>query len=262
MLRLRTYTIRLSLRTESTERFLRFVEDEFLQFVENVAHQGREVLSFQRIRDRNEYGAIVTVKCGSYGKTGPNRLIKVIQSRFPSVTVSVVRGEYDQSGTEIGIRRLKPRSRFPDAAWHRPDGNKLPFGTIESAAERAADLIFRSFDDNPSWSRINGAMWKAIGSSGSHVLTLSAVDSIARTASVRSDEVFAVLTFLSSPAVGALKMEFRSDLPVREYVPQEEVVRMLTAWWRAKSISNQKWKTWASRVRVCWVANPKTERDT
>jgi len=122
-----------------------------------------------------------------------------------------------------------------------------------SSPEKAAALISRNFGADQKWSRLNRAIWEVIRSAENHVFSLSDLETAAETASIGGDEALAVLTLLSAPSAGVLRMEFRSESPEQAQVSPEEVVRRLTAWWRTKSISDEEWDTWASSIQVRWA---------
>jgi type III restriction enzyme len=138
-------------------------------------------------------------------------------------------------------------------------GNRQPSSDF-SSVEQAAILIANNFGVDPKWSRINQAVWRVLGSNKNHVLELAQLDAIAKAAAAEGNDVLAVLTLLSSASTGILKMKFRADSPGQAEISPSEVTRMLTAWWRTKSISEDEWDEWASGVQIQWALEAEGER--
>jgi type III restriction enzyme len=116
----------------------------------------------------------------------------------------------------------------------------------------ANEYTASQFGEGGKWRKLSEAiMTRATGAEGS--FSLADLDSVSEFASSTADEALAVLTLLSAPSARFLKIEFRSDSPDQPEIAPTEVVRMLTAWWKEKSISDDEWNKWASGVLVRWV---------
>lgn len=72
-------------------------------------------------------------------------------------------------------------------------------------------------------------------------------------ADVTEDSILAVIAMLSRPSVGILRMEFHDDQKNGRKVEMSEFRKMLTSWWRNKTLLDDDWRNWASNVSVKWV---------
>ena len=100
---------------------------------------------------------------------------------------------------------------------------------------------------------VNEAIWSALGALKEHSISLTEVDEIAEVASAEPNEVLAVLALLSRPASGLLKMEyFGTGAGDEAEVSREEVGKHLRAWWKAKTMPDDAWRSWAGNIVVKW----------
>jgi type III restriction enzyme len=145
------------------------------------------------------------------------------------------------------------------AAKVEDEFNKMIDSVLESGvastsiADRAAQAVARNFGAEQKWMRLNTAIWDVIAAGPERAFALSDLDAVVERSSLGSDDAFALLNLLCSPSVGVLKIEFRSDSSEKAEIPGADIVRMLTAWWRTHTISEDEWDAWASRIQVRWV---------
>jgi len=119
--------------------------------------------------------------------------------------------------------------------------------------ERAKEYVSRQFTTDEKWATLSDAIFARMESEEQRAFSLADVDDISKAVSCTADDTLSLLALLSRPDAHILRLEFRSNAPDATEVPASELVRMLTAWWRTKSISDDEWKQWASRVLVRWV---------
>jgi type III restriction enzyme len=129
----------------------------------------------------------------------------------------------------------------------------MPTNSDSTDLERANAYIATQLGADAKWARLNNAVLAAIRSTPEHAFQLSDLDAVSESASCSADETLSLLALLSGRSAGILKMELRSESPSGSEIPPSEFIRMLTNWWRAKSISEATWREWASRIYVRWV---------
>jgi hypothetical protein len=122
-----------------------------------------------------------------------------------------------------------------------------------SDLRRANEYIASQLGQDGKWARLNDAIWARVRSAEDHAFQLSDLDAVSESVSCSGDEILAVLALLSRKSTGLLKMEFRSESLGGVEILPSEFTRMLTGWWRTKSISENEWREWASSVHVRWV---------
>ena len=117
----------------------------------------------------------------------------------------------------------------------------------------ARTFISMHFGNAEKWEKINQAIWEVIESDHDSAFNLSAVDLVVESISCDGDDILAVLSLLSSSSARILTMKFLSGSSSGREVMPSEFVRNLTDWWKNKSLSEEKWRTWASETKVRWV---------
>lgn len=125
--------------------------------------------------------------------------------------------------------------------------------------ERVNSYIGSQLGDGEKWIRLNRAIFERLKSAQDHAFHLSDLDIIAKSVSCSPDEILAVLALLSRPTARFLKMEFRSEIGGDE-VTSAEFIKMLTSWWKTKSISEEAWREWASKIEVRWIPVSEVQR--
>lgn len=126
--------------------------------------------------------------------------------------------------------------------------------SLDDEAGRAATYVAQHFGEEEKWRRLNEAIWSVIESSQRRAFSLADIDDVAGSVSCEDKDALALLTLLSRPAAGFLRLELRSETREGEEVPPSEYIRRLSAWRRDKTISDEEWEEWASDVMVSWVS--------
>jgi hypothetical protein len=117
--------------------------------------------------------------------------------------------------------------------------------------KRSASYVAQQFGNDSKWKAINSALWSAVSARPDHALTITEVDSIAKIASTEPSDVLAVLALLSRPNAALLEMEYLGDGGTSP-ISKDEVISQLRSWWKNKTLSDEDWRSWASRVVVKW----------
>ena len=119
---------------------------------------------------------------------------------------------------------------------------------------RVGNYVAKQFGNDPKWNRLATAVFRRMESSPDHAFHLSEIDATAESVKVLIlSEALSLLALLSHEPEGILRMEFRSEPQNGREVQPSEFIRMLTAWWRKKTIPEDEWQSWASKVRVRWM---------
>lgn len=126
--------------------------------------------------------------------------------------------------------------------------------------DKARAYLMKQLGPDPKWANLNHLLWSTITSDPGHAIQLASLNSLSKSTQCSTDEMLAVLGLLSRESVGFLELEIRSTDPNGRVIPPEELIRMLTRWWRDKSITEQEWQTWASQTTVRWI--PVDARDS
>jgi hypothetical protein len=100
---------------------------------------------------------------------------------------------------------------------------------------------------------IGDELWRSVEGSPSRRLSLSTVVEIADRGERSIGDVLGVLGLMSAPSSRLLRLEMREQSTGQE-VSDRDLVNRLRSWWRDKTLSDEEWKDWASRVNVSWVA--------
>lgn len=124
--------------------------------------------------------------------------------------------------------------------------------------ERSEAIISANLGSEKAWRQLNRQIWSAIESSDGGELLLSDVFSIGGDDEQTFLKILSLLTVLSNPTNGVLRLEFR-DTVSDASVSIEEFNRQLSAWWRDHFISADDWRSWALTVIVRWTPIPKWE---
>ena len=144
-----------------------------------------------------------------------------------------------------GRSRIRWDDRVGDCHVGQFRLNRLGKGQCLFATQLGAD---------EKWARLNDAVLAAIRSTPDHAFQLSEFDRCwSKSVSCSADETLSLLALLSGRSAGILKMELRSGSPNGSEISPSEFIRMLTSWWKTKSISEETWRAWASRIYVRWV---------
>ncbi|WP_256578086.1 hypothetical protein [Pseudomonas sp. PIC25] len=101
-------------------------------------------------------------------------------------------------------------------------------------------------------SNIRRAIFEVLASKQDHVFYLSDIDAAALSANCTHEEVFGVLSMLSSSSEKQLRMKLRSESRGGEEVPVSAFIGNLKKWWRDKSIQQADWDSWAGDIVVSW----------
>ncbi|MCP4698451.1 MAG: DEAD/DEAH box helicase family protein [Gammaproteobacteria bacterium] len=118
---------------------------------------------------------------------------------------------------------------------------------------RIEAYITSQLGDAAKWSRLNRGIWDLIDFRGDHAFYLSDIpDLIVRTDANESD-VLAIVAMLSRPSAKILRMELQSGEQNGAPIPVSDFLKMLTSWWRTKTLSDDEWHNWASNVIVKWI---------
>jgi len=70
-------------------------------------------------------------------------------------------------------------------------------------------------------------------------------------------DLLAVVGLLGAPGVSLLRMELKTG--DGSDVRGEEIAQKLASWWKAKTMSDAEWKTWASQIAVSWMPDQQQE---
>ena len=126
---------------------------------------------------------------------------------------------------------------------------------LSSASETdiATFEITKHFGTDAKWIRLNRAIWEAIDKREVHAFYLSDLEPVAKASSATSEDVLSLISLLSRPSAQLLKIEFGSNEPDHTETPPAEVIKKLADWWRRKTISEEEWREWASRITVKWL---------
>lgn len=123
----------------------------------------------------------------------------------------------------------------------------------ETAEGKSRKFLQAQLGDAVPWARIHHAVFESINATGDKRFLLSDVAKVAAAQDVPSEQVFAVLGLMGEGGANVLRLRF--DKPTADgggEVPQDEVIEKLRSWWRDKSLSDDEWKSWSSRVTVSW----------
>jgi type III restriction enzyme len=118
---------------------------------------------------------------------------------------------------------------------------------------RTRSYLAKQFGTDPKWNRLAAAVFRRIVASPDRAFHLSEIDATAESAKCDPSEALSLLALLSHQPEGILRMEFRSQPQNGNEIQPSEFIRMLTAWWRTKKISEDEWQSWASKVHVRWM---------
>lgn len=118
---------------------------------------------------------------------------------------------------------------------------------------RVGNYVAKQFGNDPKWNRLATAVFRRMESSPDHAFHLSEIDATAESVKCDPSEALSLLALLSHEPEGILRMEFRSEPQNEREVTPSEFIRMLTAWWRTKTVSEDEWQSWASKVHVRWM---------
>ena len=120
---------------------------------------------------------------------------------------------------------------------------------------RVGSYVAKQFGNDPKWNRLATAVFRKIEAATDHAFHLSEIDATAETIKCDPSEALSLLALLSHEPEGVLRMELRSESQNGHEIPPSEFIHMLTAWWRKKTISEDEWQSWASKVHVRWMLN-------
>jgi hypothetical protein len=124
---------------------------------------------------------------------------------------------------------------------------------FDPLVKRSMAYVEHHFGRDVIWIRINAAVWNAITRSNDLALTLTELDAVAKIACAESNDVLALLTLLSRPGKGFLKMEYlESDSLEALKVSRDEICKQLKAWWKDKTMTDDQWRSWAGKIVVRW----------
>ena len=66
-------------------------------------------------------------------------------------------------------------------------------------------------------------------------------------------DALAVVAALSSGGDRLLEIELSEHAPERNNVTQAELVNKLNEWLRDRTLSDEEWREWTSKVEISWV---------
>jgi hypothetical protein len=122
----------------------------------------------------------------------------------------------------------------------------------EQAALAEAYLKSEIGEDDP-YLAVNSAIWKTMEESNNGSFELDAVWRLSEQMCLDADHVFAVLGLLSASNSRFLEMQFVDKNG--GLVSNEDVYGQIRSWRMDKSLHEDDWKAWASRIYVRWVLN-------
>jgi hypothetical protein len=147
--------------------------------------------------------------------------------------------------------KAKVESSFHEMIMHVI---RTPADGFTDHGARARDYIAAQFGVNSRATQITAGIWDIIRSSPDAAFRLSDMDRLLATSAGEPEEILPVLSLLSRHSSPFLRMEFHRGLDEGQQISTEEFFRKLTEWWRSKTVSDEAWREWASRINVRWVA--------
>jgi len=118
---------------------------------------------------------------------------------------------------------------------------------------RVGTYLAKQFGNDPKWNQLATAVFRRIEASPDRSFHLADIDATAGSVKCEPGEALSLLALLSHEPEGVFRMEFLSERQNGHEIPPSDFIRMLTAWWRKKTISEEEWQSWASKVHVRWM---------
>lgn len=113
--------------------------------------------------------------------------------------------------------------------------------------------IVNQLGNDDKWPILNKKIWDTIDLRSDHVLYISDIPKIAAHADSSESDVLAVVAMLSRPSVNILRMEFHSDQQEGAQITSADFIKILSSWWREKTLSDDEWRSWASNITIKWI---------
>jgi hypothetical protein len=159
----------------------------------------------------------------------------------------------------VSVETVKIVKALPPLAELNLSGNRPPLGgntigRIQELSARSRSYVLQHYGEDLKWEAINSALWNTIRSRPAQAITLTDVTRIADAVSADPDEVLSILAFLVRPGLSLLEMKyFAGKGGASAIISNEDVQQRLKAWWKDKSLDDDAWRAWASKVIVKWI---------
>jgi type III restriction enzyme len=127
------------------------------------------------------------------------------------------------------------------------------FTPLTPVLNRAEACVAGQFGRQSRLIEFNRSIWAWIAADKYRSVRLSDVLALASETSSSAEDALAVLALLSSPSVGLLAMEMKSMSTDGSPVSWPTLIGKLKEWWRDKTISDDDWRQWASKIEIRWT---------